>query len=129
MGFSPKKRAYYSEEFKRAVVSRVERGELSVVEAGRQYQISGSMTIYRWLLRYGSEAPADGGMSTEQSESMKKEPSSKSREELAAEVQALKRLLELERLRSEAYLEMIKLAEGRYGIPIEKKSGAKQSGR
>ncbi|MDX2283327.1 MAG: hypothetical protein NW241_04160 [Bacteroidia bacterium] len=60
---------------------------------------------------------------------MKKEPSSKSREELAAEVQALKRLLELERLRSEAYLEMIKLAEGRYGIPIEKKFGAKQSER
>ncbi|MEZ4776307.1 MAG: hypothetical protein R3D00_24240 [Bacteroidia bacterium] len=47
--------------------------------------------------------------------------------ELSAEVAALKRLLELEQLRSESYLQMIKLAEEQFQIPIEKKSGAKRS--
>lgn len=85
------------------------------------------MTIYRWLSHYGSERNSDGGATT--TAPMKQEPSSRSQEQLLAEVQELKRLLELERLRSEAYLEMIKLAEGRFGIPIEKKFGAKQSNR
>lgn len=49
--------------------------------------------------------------------------------ELAAEIQSLKQLLGAERLRSEAFLTMIKLAEEKYDLAIEKKSGAKQSKR
>lgn len=127
MGSSPRKRAYFSEDFKRSLVSRIDRGELSIREARRQYQIGGSMTIYRWLSDYGSERISDGGSTT--SKPMKEVPSPKSQEQLLAEAQELKRLLDLERLRSEAYLEMIRQAEERYGIPIEKKFGAKQSQR
>lgn len=51
---------------------------------------------------------------------MKNHTNPKSKEALAEELAALRRLLEQERLRSEAYLTMIKLAEERYQVPIEK---------
>lgn len=121
-----RKNEYYSETFKSEVVKQIESGKLSVLEASRQYEIGGSMTVYRWLTKYGTKE-------TEMKPTGKKEKlesvsaSELSTRELSAEVAALKRLLELERLRSESYLQMIKLAEEKFQIPIEKKSGAKQS--
>lgn len=90
---------------------------MSVLEAARHYGIGGSMTLYRWLAEYEN--------STEMSK--KTSEAKQSTAELAAEVSSLKKLLEQERIRSEAYLTMIKIAEEQFQIPIEKKSGAKQS--
>jgi len=123
---------HYSPTFREQVVLRVERGELSVAEAMRTYGIGGSMTVYRWLDKYGSDSKTGSSLSsmedkrgTEQAASSGIS-ASESGADLRAEVESLRRLLELERLRSESYLRMIKLAEERYGVPIEKKSGAKQ---
>lgn len=137
-------KAYYSTVFKKSLVSRIEAGELSVIGAMRKYQIGGSMTVYRWLSRYGSEA-SGSFMSENQpitEPTMKPEEeatglpksgvSAGSRDyilELESRLVVLERMLESERLRSEAYLQMIKIAEAKYQIPIEKKSGAKQSKR
>ncbi|MDX2249535.1 MAG: IS630 transposase-related protein [Bacteroidia bacterium] len=121
-----RKKEYYSETFKTEVVKQIESGKLSVLEASRQYAIGGSMTVYRWVKKYGTK-------STEMKRSEKKEKPEEvmaaelRARELSAEVAALKRLLEFERLRSESYLQMIKLAEEKFQIPIEKKSGAKRS--
>ena len=46
--------------------------------------------------------------------------------EMQEEISRLREALDLERLRSEAYDEMIKLAETRFNIPIRKKSGTKR---
>jgi transposase-like protein len=122
-----KKHRYYSEIFKKQVVDRVMSCEMSVPEATQHYGIGGSMTIYRWLDKYAPEwrdIPEEELLIESLNSMAKKEKSP--REELAAEVKSLKRLLDAERLRSEAFLMMIKLAEEKYGIPIEKKSGAKQ---
>lgn len=118
-----KKPRYYSETFKQQVVDRVMSCEMSVIEATQHYGIGGNMTVYRWLNKYAPEWRETG---EEEPITMSKEVKG-SAEELAAEVKSLKRLLDSERLRSEAFLTMIKLAEEKYGIPIEKKSGAKRS--
>ena len=117
MSYKKAKNPYYSATFKRSVVSRIESGEMSVLEAARHYGIGGSMTLYRWLAEHKNATEM-----SKQSSEVKK-----SAVELAAEVASLKKLLEQERIRSEAYLTMIKLAEEQFQIPIEKKPGAKQS--
>ena len=130
MSKSYRKRPYYSETFKRQLAKRVLSGELSVMEASRQYQIGGKMTIYRWLRKYEPSfwtmakieklVPPASSFPSSQADA-------ESLSSLKAELASLRRLLEVERLKSEAYMKMIKLAEERYQIPIEKKSGAKQS--
>ena len=46
----------YSEAFKRQVVGELERGKHSTMEAARQaYGIKGSITVQKWLRRYGRE--------------------------------------------------------------------------
>lgn len=46
----------YSEAFKRQVVDQIARGKYATVEAARRaYGIGGSMTVGRWVRRYGSE--------------------------------------------------------------------------
>ena len=45
----------YSESFKRQVVEELERGKFeNVHQAQRAYRIKGSLTIYRWVRRYGA---------------------------------------------------------------------------
>lgn len=116
---------YYTAEFKQKVVQEVLSGQRSVQEAMRHYEIGGKMTIYKWLDRHRALKIGilDSNESVIQGVDMNKE--SKRNKELIAELAALKRLLDVERKRSESYLTMIKLAEQRFNIPIEKKSGAK----
>jgi len=46
----------YSEAFKRQVVDELERGKFdSVFRASRAYRIKGSMTVERWVRKYGRE--------------------------------------------------------------------------
>ena len=117
-----RKKPYYSESFKKSVIRQIIHGNLSILEAQRHYEIGSGATIYRWLDKYetmvANEDPKDLDSVSD---------SEKSISALSAELASLKRLLELERLRSESYLQMIKLAEEQYGILIEKKSGAKRS--
>ena len=109
---------YYSDEFKKAVVKEIILGELSQLGAMRKYGIGGSTTVSRWIAKFKDMVPKE-----EQSEGSV----AKSKEELEEEIQRLKRQLEYEKLKSEAFDKMIKLAEEEFKIPIRKKRGAKRS--
>lgn len=43
----------YSDAFKVKVVAEIEKGRLTISEASRLYEITGSTTIYKWLKKYG----------------------------------------------------------------------------
>lgn len=46
----------YEESLKKLIIAMLENGELkSLEEARKRFQISGSMTIHRWLKRAGKE--------------------------------------------------------------------------
>jgi transposase-like protein len=118
-----KKAVRYSLTIKQQVLRRVLSGELSMNSAAREYGIRGSMTISRWLDQQ------DELLGTKASQMAKSPDQDKSKDELVAELRSMRQLLDQERLRSEAYLAMIKLAKEQFQIPIEKKSGAKPSSK
>ena len=112
-----KKVNHYSDQFKRRVVSEVLSGDESLEYYRRKYRIGGSMTISRWIDKFATEELAPMTTKRKDSEELA---------ELKAELALLKRELEDERLRREAYELMIKIAEEEFNIPIEKKFGVKQ---
>jgi len=108
----------YSDQFKRQVVSEILAGDESLEYYRRKYRIGGSNTLRRWIDKF--ELSDVQPMASKQHES----------EEIArlkAQLALLRRELEEERLRREAYQVMIKIAEEEFNIPIEKKFGVKQS--
>lgn len=119
-----RKKVRYSQTIKQQVIKRILSGELSMSGAAREYGIGGSMTITRWLDRKDQILRTNPSDMDNESQG-----ETKSFEELQAEVASLQQLLAYERLRSEGYLTMIKLAEEKYKLPIEKKSGTKQSNK
>lgn len=116
-------RVKYTEEFKQQVVEDVLSGRHNVVDARLHYKIRGTNTVSGWVKAH----KAKYGILAWNKSSMKKDTKNQDKDELLAELEAVKRLLESERKRSEAYLTMIKIAERQFNIPIEKKSGAKPS--
>ncbi len=106
----------YSDQFKRRVVEEILMGEESVEYYRRKYKIGGSMTLSRWIDKFAPEEYL----------SMNKKQERDDVSELKAELALLRRELEDERLRRQAYELMIKIAEEEFKIPIEKKYGVKQ---
>ncbi len=45
------KRRYFSEELRREIVKKIEKSELTVTGASREYEVSGT-AIYKWMYRY-----------------------------------------------------------------------------
>lgn len=115
-----KKVNHYSDQFKRQVVIEILSGDESLEYYRRKYRIGGSNTLSKWIDKFGSEAPIEMSMKKRDGDELA---------ELRAQISHLRRELEHERLRREAYQIMIKIAEEEFNIPIEKKFGVKQSKR
>ncbi|MBK8556207.1 MAG: hypothetical protein IPL65_10780 [Lewinellaceae bacterium] len=107
----------YSDHYKRRVVNEIISGKESIEYYRRKYKIGGSMTISRWIDKFAS---------TEYLTMANKKHESDELGSLRAELALLRRELEDERLRREAYQLMVKIAEEEFNIPIEKKSGVKR---
>lgn len=114
---------FFKEEFRRAVVSAIEAGEISRSEAELRYGIKGHSTILKWYKRYGQGQEGVMNAHRKSKVSEKKEGS---------ELQILQnqiRLLEIElrdaRLRQAAFETLINIAEREYSIEIKKNFGQK----
>jgi len=99
------------------VLSEVLSGSISREAAKRKYGIGGNSTITKWIVKFGNMKNPKVETDSKESKSI----------EVNDEIAFLKKALELERLKSEAYSEMITIAEKEFNIQIRKKSGAKQS--
>jgi len=118
----------YDESFRRRVISEFLEGGIAKRELNRKYGILRHSAITDWMRQYGyshdnplpkkfkfDSLPLDISMPT----------SEKSKEELQKEIRDLKRKLEDEQLRSEAYRRIIQKAEEELKISIKKKPGTK----
>lgn len=121
-----KSRPHYPKSIRTEVLGRVLSGEMTCSEAASHYDIGHSSTVYRWVTDFEQSAASTDSITASKTMS-KQDPSSL--EDQASELASTKRLLELERLRTEALMKMIRLAEEKYKIDIEKKSGPKRSKR
>lgn len=91
----------------------------------------GHSTIGRWIAIFAAEHPEKPVQMQKIKSSISHQPSDGTAEKseiqsLEAEVARLKSQLNHERLRADAYDEMINVAESRFNIAIRKKAGAKR---
>ena len=108
----------YNLGFKLAVVSQVEKGEITYKQAQKRYGIQGKSTVLVWLRRHGSldwynPQTAMGP---------------KSKETPAQQIKRLERELSDERLKNEILNKMIDISDQQHGTAIRKKFSPKQSG-
>ena len=110
----------YNMAFKLAVVSQVEKGELTSKQAQKTYGIQGHSTVLGWLRKHGTldwKIPRHQPMALLQTE-----------ETPAQKIKRLEKELEDERLKNEILNKMIDISDKRYGTAIRKKYSPKQSG-
>lgn len=110
----------YGEAFKRRVVGEIERGELSQSGAALKYGIGGTMTVVKWLRKYGGP----NALGTATRIDMDNSPDEKS--QLQREKQSLESALAQAHLKILALEELINVAEKTYQVPIKKNSGGKR---
>ena len=114
-----KKVNQYTDEFKIRIVEEVLSGKITKEECRYRYGIKGNSTVLRWIRKFTGAHRSFPKMSREQK--------SDEIERLRKQLELLRNELEYEKLKSSSFLEMIKIAEEDFKIPIRKKSGAKQS--
>ena len=114
----------YSNEFKWKVVQEVLSGEITQAEAKRKYNIKSNAAILYWTRQLsGIDNYRESKMLylPEQETIVKNVSIEKDKK-----IQELQESLEKEKNRSLIYEKIIEVAEQEYGLPIRKKSGAKQ---
>ena len=52
--FQLKAQRIFSEDLRRQIVGQIERKELTVLQAVREYGIGGKQTVYTWLYKYST---------------------------------------------------------------------------
>jgi transposase len=116
---------FYPDELKLRIVQEYLYTDISKAEIKKKYGIGGNNCISNWICKFGLSKPSSGQKQINQTMSKERKKSS-GEEELELKVKRLEKDLEYERLRTEALVTMIDLAEQEFKVPIRKKSGAKQ---
>ena len=106
----------YNMGFKLAVVSQVEKGELTYKQAQHHYGIQGRSTVLVWLRKHGTLDWSKPGLLL-----------MKDKETPAQKIKRLEKELEDERLKNKILNTMIDLSDQQYGTSIRKKYLSKQS--
>jgi len=103
--------------FKLAVISQVEKGDMTYKQAQKQYGIQGRSTVLVWLRKHGNldwNKPKSYTYMSKQKET----PSQK--------IKRLEKELEDEKLKSLVLNTMIDISDKEYGTSIRKKFSSKQ---
>lgn len=107
----------YNLGFKLAVVSEVEKGELTYKQAQKKYGIQGRSTVLVWLRKHGNLDWSKPALRMK----------SKSKETPAQKIKRLERELEDEKLKNKILNTMIDISDSQYGTAIRKKYLSQQS--
>ena len=114
---SKKKRTQrdYNMGFKLAIVSQVEKGEMTYKQVQQLYGIQGRSTVLVWLIKHGNLDWSKPGLLM------------KSNETPAQKIKRLEKQLEDERLKNKILNKMIDISDQQYGTSIRKKYLPKRS--
>ena len=106
----------YNLGFKLAVISQVEKGEMTYKQAQAAYGIQGKSTVLVWLRKHGNLDWNKSGLHM------------KLKETPAQRIKRLEKELSDERAKNDILNMMIDISDQQYGTAIRKKYLAKQSG-
>lgn len=109
----------YTLGFKLAIVSQVEKGELTYKQAQDHYGIQGRSTVLTWLRKHGR---------LDWSQPIEHSPMSKSKETPAQKIKRLEKQVSNLEMKNIIYGDMVELLKNEYGIDLEKKYLAERSG-
>jgi len=109
----------YNLGFKLAVISQVEKGEMTYKQAQKTYGIQGRSTVLVWLRKHGNLDWSKPSIHFMSSPTRKETPAQK--------IKRLERELDDERLKNEILNTMINISDQQYGTSIRKKFSPKQS--
>lgn len=112
-----KSQPHYTLSLKLEVISLVESGQCTYIEAQRRFGIQGKSTVLNWLRKYGTlDWKIPIVMNSTESKI----------KELEAKLQKLEKELKEERLKREMADTILDVAEEQFGIAIRKKYSPKQ---
>lgn len=129
----------YSEELKHHICKEFMLGGIGIRDLSKKYSISSHSSIHDWLKKYGYRHNSHDiqikistvqiglenfGIVNQTSTEMSL-PESASNEDSFAEIKRLRKELENTKLKAEAYLRVIEIAEKELKLPIRKKSSTK----
>lgn len=110
----------FSKELKRKVVKQYEKGEMTVLELSRFYQVS-SQSVYNWIYKY----------SNYQKQSIQvvemKESSTQKIKDLELKIKELERVVGVKQINIDFLDKMIEIAKKEYDIDIKKNYYTQQS--
>ncbi|MDE3183909.1 MAG: transposase [Bacteroidota bacterium] len=115
-----RKHRKYSEEFKKSIVARFEKGEFSVLQLEKLYGIS-NITIYSWIYKYSNFNEKDCRIVE-----MKDSNESKLKE-LTNKVKQLEQMVGQKQIAIEYLEKMIELAKTELNIDLKKNYSLRQS--
>ena len=117
----PKKRTQrdYSMAFKLAVISQVEKGDMTYKQAQKQYGIQGKSTVLVWLRKHGD-------LDWSKAKPRNYTYMSKQKETPSQKIKRLEKELEDEKLKTLILNTMIDISDKQYGTSIRKKFLSKQ---
>ncbi len=107
----------YNLGFKLAVISEVEKGELTYKQAQKKYGIQGRSTVLVWLRKHGNLDWSKPALLMR----------SKSKETPAQKIKRLEGQLSDEKLKNKILNTMIDISDSQYGTSIRKKYLSQQS--
>lgn len=111
---SERLRRRFSENFKKEKVRELELGLVQVSDLCKEYEVS-SMSVYRWLAKFGSMKEKKERLIVEsQSDTIQLL-------ELKKKIAELERIVGQKQLQIDFQQKMIELAEEQYGVDIKKK--------
>jgi transposase-like protein len=124
-----RERRFYTDDFKKNVLSAYNSSDESAAEIARRFDVSKD-TVKSWVYRKLDLALLNSAKNDKfaESETNRMEKNKKqSPEEMETRIRELEQHLALEKMRSESLGKMIEIAERELRIDIRKKAGAKQS--
>jgi len=112
-------RPTFSEELKKSVVSKIESGEMRVLEACRVYDVKSPQTIYNWIYKYSRSLKKPTRIVVETNSVDKK------LQLLNERTKELEAALGRKQLELDLYKNIVDLASGEFGTDLKKNFGTK----
>jgi transposase-like protein len=111
-----KQTRHFSEDLRKQVVGQIERREMTVSQATREYAVSSS-AVYKWLYRYSPTLVKGTRMV------MEKDSQEKSLQELRNRIKELEAALGRKSLEADLYRVIVDLASEEYKTDLKKSFG------
>lgn len=120
-GYQIKQQRFFSEGLRREIVGQIERGEFSVAQVMREYQVA-KQTVYNWLYKYSSNLKKGTRMV------MEKDSQERSTQELRNRIKELEAALGRKSLEADLYRLIVEKASDEYRVDLKKSFGDRLSG-